>query len=77
MIRESAVSVPAMDNDKKKSSNCIKVLQIAHGMETFGGVESFLIQYYRNIDHERVVFDFLFCGKLTKQKIKRNCVLVC
>ncbi len=75
MIRESAVSVPAMDNDKKKSSNCIKVLQIAHGMETFGGVESFLIQYYRNIDHERVVFDFLFCGNDTLQKIKGDAVL--
>lgn len=48
--------------------NCIKILQIAHGMETFGGVESFLLQYYQEIDKSKVKWDFLFCCNNTFEK---------
>ena len=30
--------------------------------ENPGGVESFLINYYRKIDREKIQFDFLCCG---------------
>ncbi len=37
----------------------IKVLQINAGSENFGGVSSFLLNVYRNIDHDKIQFDFL------------------
>ena len=46
----------------------IRVLQIAHGMETFGGVESFLMQYYQRMDKNKVSWDFLFCCNNTLEK---------
>lgn len=46
----------------------VKVLQIAHGMETFGGVESYLLQYYREIDRHKVQWDFLFCCNNTLEQ---------
>lgn len=64
-----------MGNDKKELPNCIRILHIAHGMESFGGVESFLVQYYRNMDHKRIVFDFLFCGNDTLQKMEGDPLL--
>lgn len=48
--------------------NRIKILQVAHGMETFGGVESFLLQYYQKIDKSKVKWDFLFCCNNTFEK---------
>lgn len=46
----------------------IRVLHILHGMETFGGVESFLLQYYGNIDRNEITFDFLMCCNNTLEK---------
>ena len=36
----------------------IRVLHILHSMNR-GGAEAMLMNYYRNIDHSRVQFDFL------------------
>lgn len=36
----------------------IRVLQIVHGMNV-GGIETFLMNIYRNIDREKVQFDFM------------------
>ena len=36
----------------------IRVLQIVYGMNV-GGVETFLMNVYRNIDRSKVQFDFL------------------
>lgn len=41
----------------------IKVLQILQGGASFGGVENFLYQYYKQMDHEVVHFDFLFISE--------------
>ena len=38
-----------------------KVLQILTGGKTFTGVSSYLYQYYKRMDRERIQFDFLFC----------------
>lgn len=46
----------------------VKVLQIAHGMESFGGVESYLLQYYREIDRQKIQWDFLFCCNNTLEQ---------
>lgn len=48
--------------------DCIKILHIAHGMETFGGVESFLLQYYQELDKSKVKWDFIFCCNNTFEK---------
>jgi glycosyltransferase involved in cell wall biosynthesis len=39
----------------------LKVLQVLKGGDAFGGVESFLYQYYANLDHTKISFDFVFC----------------
>ena len=36
----------------------IRILHILHSMNR-GGAEAMLMNYYRNIDHSRVQFDFL------------------
>lgn len=56
------------DNRMRK----IRVLHILHGMETFGGVESFLLQYYKNIDRSCITFDFLMCCNNTFEKYENN-----
>ena len=44
----------------------IRILHvISPGSGNFGGIESFLMNYYSNMDHERVHFDFAFCGANT------------
>ncbi|MBR4588605.1 MAG: glycosyltransferase [Lachnospiraceae bacterium] len=47
----------------------IKVLQIIVGGKNFNGVAGFLYQFYKNIDHEKVHFDFLF--------IRENAMALC
>lgn len=41
----------------------INVLQVLQGGSNFGGVENFLYQYYKHIDHSVVHFDFLFISQ--------------
>lgn len=43
--------------------NPVKVLQIAIGDGSYGGVASFLYSYYSHINHGKVHFDFLYCGE--------------
>lgn len=43
----------------------VKVLQINAGSENFGGVSAMLLNIYRNIDREKVQFDFLTPNKTT------------
>ena len=38
-----------------------KVLHILTGGKSFTGVSSYLYQYYRNMDRDKIQFDFLFC----------------
>lgn len=40
----------------------INVLHICAGSNDFGGVENYLYQHYKNIDHNKVHFDFLCCS---------------
>lgn len=39
----------------------VKVLMIAQGGQSFGGVENFFYQYYRKMDREIIHCDFAFC----------------
>jgi len=39
------------------------VLNIAIGCPQAGGIESFWMQFYGHMDHDRVHYDFLFCGE--------------
>ena len=48
----------------------VKVLQIQIGGKTFSGVASYLYQYYRNMDHSRVHYDFLFCRENSMELVK-------
>lgn len=41
----------------------VRVLHIAMGSGAFGGAARFAINYYRHIDKNNIVFDFLFCNK--------------
>jgi len=41
----------------------IRVLHISLGSGVFGGVARFTTNYYRHIDQNSIVFDFLFCNK--------------
>ena len=49
-----------MDNKDNKSVN---VLQITIGDGSYGGVASFLYSYYSHMIHDKVHFDFLYCGE--------------
>lgn len=42
-----------------------KVLQINAGSKIFGGVEAFLLNFYRCIDYNKLSFDFLTLGEST------------
>lgn len=42
--------------------NIIKVLQINSG-EKFGGISAIILNLYRNIDHSKLIFDFVAPGK--------------
>ena len=51
-----------LSNEKHR----IKILHImSPGSGNFGGIESFLYQYYKFIDHNVIEFDFIFCGNNT------------
>ena len=41
----------------------VKVLQVTLGDGSYGGVASFLYTFYSNMDHHRVLCDFLYCAK--------------
>lgn len=41
----------------------IKVLQVALGDGSYGGVASFLYAFYSHMNHHRVLCDFLYCSK--------------
>lgn len=56
--------------------NMVKVLQIAHGMETFGGVESFLLQYHSHMNMDIVQCDYLFCCNNTFEKYQDNPIFI-
>lgn len=43
----------------EQSKGPVRVLQIMRGGNECGGIESFVMNYYRSIDRERVQFDFL------------------
>lgn len=50
----------------------IKILHIiSPGTGNFGGIESYLYEYYKHIDHDKVRFDFAFCAKNT-MKLKQQ-----
>lgn len=49
--------------------NCIRVLHICGSITTSGGVGSFLMNYYRNIDREKIQFDFLSHQETEKQLV--------
>lgn len=57
----------------------IKVLHImSPGSGNFGGIESFLYQYYKYIEQNAIEFDFAFCGKNTMSmrmhdEVLKNC----
>lgn len=48
--------------EKVKTERPIRVLHVLHSMNR-GGAENALMNYYRNIDHEKVQFDFLLTDK--------------
>ena len=50
----------------------MKVLQIAIGGNSFGGVESFLLQLQRNIDINNHMMDYLFLRENSFRKIEDN-----
>ena len=49
----------------KKGNNMIRVLHINAGSGIFGGVSAFCLNIYRNIDRDKVQFDFLTPDKTT------------
>lgn len=48
----------------------IRILQINAGSKNFGGVSAFLLNLYRNIDREKINFDFLTPNKTTYEKYR-------
>ena len=48
----------------------IRVLQFTIGGPDFTGIASFLYQYYRKMDHNRVRFDFVFCRQNSLKLVK-------
>lgn len=47
-----------------------KILQVQIGGNTFSGVSSYLYQYYRQMDHHAVHYDFLFCRDNSMELVK-------
>ena len=39
----------------------IRVLQVVYNMDACGGIQSFIMNIYRQIDRSKVQFDFLLC----------------
>jgi glycosyltransferase involved in cell wall biosynthesis len=52
-------------NDDMECEKCkiIRVLQVVSGMNR-GGIETFLMNIYREIDRTKIQFDFLYCASL-------------
>ena len=48
----------------------VRVLQFTIGGPDFTGIASFLYQYYRKMDHNRVRFDFVFCRQNSLKLVK-------
>lgn len=45
----------------------IRILQVMIGDGSYGGIASFLYNYYSHMDHKKVHFDFLYCGENSMQ----------
>lgn len=60
---------------ENETNGCIKVLQVTIGDGNFGGVASFLFSYYSNMDHNKIHFDFLYCGENSMQSKELDPVL--
>lgn len=43
-----------------RNNSLVRVLQVLPGGSVFGGIENFVLNYYRNIDRSKVQFDFIF-----------------
>lgn len=47
-------------------NSTVNVLNIiSPGSGTFGGIEAYLMSYYEHMDHQKIHFDFAFCGSNT------------
>ena len=46
-----------------KTVNVLNI--VSPGSGYFGGIEAYLMNYYKNMNHKRVHFDFAFCGTNT------------
>ena len=55
-----------------ETNRTISVLQVTIGDGNFGGVASFLYTYYLNMNHEKVHFDFLYCGENSLSSISKD-----
>ena len=53
----------------------VKILQVQIGGKTFSGVASYLYQYYKNMDHSLVRYDFLFCRDNSMELVKDDPIL--
>lgn len=53
----------------------VKILQVQIGGKTFSGVASYLYQYYKHMDHNKVHYDFLFCRENSMELVKNDQVL--
>ena len=52
-----------------------RILQIQIGGKTFSGVASYLYQYYKNMDHNLVHYDFLFCRENSMELVMDDPIL--
>ena len=50
--------------------SAIRILHINAGSKNFGGVSAFLLNLYRNIDREKISFDFLTPNKTTYEQYR-------
>ena len=48
----------------------VKILQVQIGGKTFSGVSSYLYQYYKHMDHNKIHYDFLFCRENSMELVK-------
>lgn len=52
-----------MEETMAEENKPVKVLQVALGDGSYGGVASFLYTFYSHMDHRRILCDFLYCAK--------------
>ena len=43
----------------------VNVLQVGLGEKEYSGVSNWMFEHYKQLNHERVHFDFLFCRENT------------